>query len=174
MKTRNRFVNRKLPYDSEIECSTTGNPKKQKLDPSDMFTHNSSTNVDNCGLKILLNMDPFHGDSSSIEISLTQTANMLAHDQQYGTIDIPSQPVIVGLTSMLSGSRATVEAGVSSIDLSTTSYMTTVVCSQQRQLYPHGLQQFPLNKGNIPFTSDAIPSSFVRVPNPKHNHVAQR
>ncbi|GJT53296.1 hypothetical protein Tco_0988350 [Tanacetum coccineum] len=108
-----------------------------------MFAHNSGTNVDNRGLKIPLNMDPLHGDSSSIEISLTQTADLLAHDQQHGTIDIPSQPIIVGPTSTLSGSC------VSSIDLSTTSYMTLAVCSQQRQLYSHGLQQFPLNKGNI-------------------------
>ncbi|GJU72073.1 zinc finger BED domain-containing protein RICESLEEPER 2 [Tanacetum coccineum] len=99
-------VKRKLPYDSEIECSTTGVSKKQNFDPSDMFAHNSGTNVDNRGLKIPLNMDPLHGDSSSIEISLTQTADLLAHDQQHGTIDIPSQPIIVGPTSTLSGSCA--------------------------------------------------------------------
>ncbi|GKD20178.1 hypothetical protein Tco_1221881, partial [Tanacetum coccineum] len=142
MKTKNRSVKRKLPYDSEVECSTTGVSKKQNFDPFDMFAHDSGTNVDNRGSKIPLNMHPLHGDSSSIEISLTQTVDSLAHEQQHGTIDIPSQPVIVGLTSTLSGTCASAATGVYSIDLSTTSF----------------LQQFPLNKGNIPFTPDAIPS----------------
>ncbi|GJS94886.1 hypothetical protein Tco_0801854 [Tanacetum coccineum] len=52
--------------------------------------------------------------------------------------------------------------------------MTTAICSQQRQLHPHGLQQFPMNKGNIPLTSDAVRNPSTRVPNPKHNHATQR
>ncbi|GJZ97135.1 acyltransferase-like protein, chloroplastic, partial [Tanacetum coccineum] len=111
MKTKNRSIKRKLPYDSEVECSITRVSKKQNFDPSDMFAHDSGTNVDNRGSKIPLNMHPLHGDSSSIEISLTQTADSLAHEQQHGTIDIPSQPVIVGPTSTLSGTCASAAAG---------------------------------------------------------------
>ncbi|GJX00255.1 alpha/beta hydrolase fold protein, partial [Tanacetum coccineum] len=156
----NMSVKRKLPYDSEIECSITGVSKKQNFDPSGTFAHDSGTNVDNRGLKIPLNMHPLHGDSSSIEISLTQTADSLAHEQQHGIIDIPSQPVIVGPTSTLSGTCASAAAG-----------MTTAICSQQRPLYPHGLQQFPLNKGNIPFTPDAIPSTITPDAQRQKSHV---
>ncbi|GKC50848.1 hypothetical protein Tco_1073593 [Tanacetum coccineum] len=66
-------------------------------------------------------------------------ADSLAHEQQYSTIDIPSQPVIVGPTSTLSGTCA---SGA-------------------------GWCLFP-------FAPDAIPNPSARVPNPKHNHAAQR
>ncbi|GKC14993.1 hypothetical protein Tco_1011775 [Tanacetum coccineum] len=106
-----------------------------------MFAHDSGTNVDNRGSKIPLNMHPLHGDSSSIEISLTQTADSLAHEQQHGTIDIPSQRAIVGPTSTLSG---------------TISFYSV-------------LQQFPLNKGNIPFTPDAHQQKNQSTMHQQHN-----
>ncbi|GKD70890.1 hypothetical protein Tco_1324980, partial [Tanacetum coccineum] len=56
MKSKNKSVKRRMPYDFEMECKTMTVSKKPNLEIGNTFRHPSSTDVGRCGSGFPLNM----------------------------------------------------------------------------------------------------------------------
>nr|GFA73486.1 hypothetical protein [Tanacetum cinerariifolium]GFA73518.1 hypothetical protein [Tanacetum cinerariifolium] len=101
MKTKNRPVKRKSPYDSDLECNTMGVSKKQHSEILDMFPHVPIIDDRTCGSKLPLNIHCLRVSSSAIEIDPTQKGNPLG-EHIYGSTYIASKSISIRLSLNIS------------------------------------------------------------------------
>ncbi|GKA31528.1 hypothetical protein Tco_0717833 [Tanacetum coccineum] len=85
MKTKSKSVKRKLPYDSELECESSGVSKKQNLRSNDAFGHATVVNVDNHISKSPMATYCLHGEPLFVR-------DLVTREPAHSRINIDSKP----------------------------------------------------------------------------------
>ncbi|GJY78659.1 hypothetical protein Tco_0484460 [Tanacetum coccineum] len=148
MKTKSNSFKRKLPYDSHLECQPIGIFKKQNLGPIVAFGHATVINGDNHTSKPPLATYCLRGEPSAVR-------DLDTREPAHSRINIDSEPVVMSLSSTIVTAHFDTTNAFCT-DLPFTSSVGIAQSNKQKEICPDGTDQFPVNKGDVPFALDNI------------------